>query len=162
MRREYGLALAALMAMSVASAPLQAAAQAGPAAPASPAAAEFAGPSIPGVCLLGQQELLSGSKVGIATATRLEQLQQQVQSDLMARKASIEAAAKALQAQAPTLSPAQGAQKQRALGQRAQALQTAAAQRSQQLDATRAKALQRIKDESKPLILAAMAEAGLG
>jgi Skp family chaperone for outer membrane proteins len=122
----------------------------------------FGGPSVPGVCLLSQQALFSNSKVGGAAAARLQQLQQQVQSSLMASKAAIDAAGKALAAQRSTLPEIQFDQKERALNQRLQALQVTADQRNRQLDATRAMALRRIGDEARPAIVAAYQARGCG
>jgi Skp family chaperone for outer membrane proteins len=121
-------------------------------APASSASSPFGGPSIPGLCILSAQALYSQSKVGAATAGRLQQLQQQVQASLSAQKASLDNAAKALAAQQSSLAPAIYAQKGRALEQRAANLQQTAAERQQQLEATRAKAMERINDESQTAI----------
>jgi Skp family chaperone for outer membrane proteins len=118
-------------------------------------AADFAGPSTPGVCLLSREALYVDTKVGKAAAARLQQLQAQVQSSLVASRTAIEASAKALEAQRASLPPAQLAEKERALNKRAQGLQATASERSQQLETTRNHALQLIDSDAKPAMAAA-------
>jgi Skp family chaperone for outer membrane proteins len=147
--------LGAVVAAAVAAEPLMATAAAAPAAAAAsaaPTAQTFGGPSIPGMCLLSQQSLMGESKVGVAASARLKALQNQVEAELQGRKTSIESSAKALQAKAQTLPPAQVAQEQHSLQQRAQALQTTAGQRQEQLAATQAKVSQRIRQDAIPVI----------
>jgi Skp family chaperone for outer membrane proteins len=161
--------LGAALAASVAAEPLLAAAADAPAAaaaaapaPVAPAAAALGGPSIPGLCLLSEQDLVGRSKVGGAASARFRTLKTKVDAELQTRKASLEASAKAFQAKAPTMPPAQAAQEQHSLQQRAQALDALAGQRQVQLAATQAKVSQRLQQDAMPLIEAAYQAHGCG
>jgi Skp family chaperone for outer membrane proteins len=157
------MAAAVLMTMSpamAASAP--AAAPAAAPAPAAPPAAEFGGPSIAGVCLLSKQELVAGSKLGIATREKLQRLHEKFEAGVSAAKASLNAQAKTLAAQRATLPQIQFEQKARALEQREQALQTQTEEKAQQLEATQAKALQNVLETAKPIIADVYRNRGCG
>ena len=124
------------------------------AAPAPVAAAAMTGPLIAGVCLLSQQSLVSRSKIGVAAATRLQELTHASQVEFDGEKRGIEARAKALGAKRPT-TPAMQQQMQaqgQALNQRFQTLQGEAQVRSRQLDATRAKVNERIVETAQSYI----------
>ena len=128
-----------------------------PATMAPPPAANTNGPLIAGVCLLSQEGLIAKSKVGQATTARLRELTQQVQANLAAEKARIEARGKALEAKRATLSPMQIQAQGEALNQRAQALQAEAGERSQQIDATKAHAFDQVLQQAQPFITQAYA-----
>jgi Skp family chaperone for outer membrane proteins len=115
----------------------------------------LAGPVVPGVCLLSQDQLIGGSKVGQAASARLHVLTQQVQTALDAEKAKLDKRAAALNAQRATLAPAQFQAQGQALNQRAQSLQAEAGERSRQIDATRAKVLSQIVQQARPYIAVA-------
>jgi Skp family chaperone for outer membrane proteins len=112
----------------------------------------LAGPLVAGVCLLSQDQLVGGSKIGQAASARLHSLTQEVQSQLDAEKARLEKRGAALSAQRATLAPAQLQAEGQALNQHAQALQAEAAERSRQIDATRAKVLGLILQAAQPYI----------
>jgi Skp family chaperone for outer membrane proteins len=141
---------------------------AAPVAPGVPAAAAAAGPAaskgplVPGVCLLSQEALITRSKVGQAATVRLRELAGQVQANLNAEKARLEARGKALNEKRATLTPLQIQAQSQALNERAQALQAEAGERSQQIDATKARAFNRILQEAQPYVTQAYAAHGCG
>jgi Skp family chaperone for outer membrane proteins len=122
------------------------------AVPAAAPAAIFAGPSIPGVCLLGQEAVFANTKVGLAATARLQQLAQGAGAQIAPERTALEADAKALQAEAAKLKPAELQQRQQALAQRAQAYQAKAAELQQRVEATRAKALQQVSQDEQPVV----------
>jgi Skp family chaperone for outer membrane proteins len=128
---------------------------AGEAAAQTPTPPGLGGAPVPGVCLLSQQAVLAGSKVGQAATARLQALAQQVESQLDTERTALQSDAKALQAQQASLKPADFQARQQALGGRLQTLQQETAQRQRQIEATRIKALGRISQEAQPVIAAA-------
>jgi len=146
--------LCGLAASALAAGPGGMAASQPAAAPAqTPAAApRLIGPLVPGVCLLSQQELIAGSKVGQATSARLRSLAQQAQTALDAEKSRLEKKESALNAQRGKLAPAQLQAQAQALNRSIQALQAEAGERSRQIDATRAKAFGGILQQAQPFI----------
>ena len=133
-----------------------------PATMAPAPAANANGPLIAGVCLLSQEGLIARSKVGQATTARLHELTLQVQANLAAEKARIEARGKALEAKRATLSPMQIQAQGEALNQRAQALQAEAGERSQQIDATKSHAYDQVLQQAQPFITQAYAAHACG
>jgi Skp family chaperone for outer membrane proteins len=159
--------------------PAAPAAPASPAAPAPPAPATAAAPSaaapvpittmvgskgplVPGICLLSEDTLIGRSKVGQAAAARLHELAGQVQANLTAERARLEARGKALGEKRATLTPLQIQAQSQALNQRAQALQAEAGERSQQIDATKTRVFGRIVQAAQPYIAAAYTAHGCG
>ena len=147
------------------------AAPAAPAAPPAPTAATAAtvatpaaskGPLVPGVCLLSQEALIGRSKVGQAATARLRELAGQVQANLNAEKARLEARGKALNDKRATLTPLQIQAQSQALNQRAQALQAEAGERTQQIDVTKTKAFNRLLQQAQPYVTQAYAAHGCG
>jgi Skp family chaperone for outer membrane proteins len=124
---------------------------AAPAAPAAPPAPSK-GPLIQGVCLLSQEALIARSKVGQGATARLRELAAQVQTNLNAEKARLEARGKALEEKRATLTPMQIQAQSVALNQRAQALQAEAGERSQQIDATKTRAFNQVLQEARPYV----------
>jgi Skp family chaperone for outer membrane proteins len=120
------------------------------------------GPLVTGVCLLSQEALVGRSKVGQAATARLRELANQVQSNLNAEKARLEARGKALNEKRATLTPLQIEAQSQALNQRAQALQAEAGERSQQLDATKNRTFARVIEAAQPYIAAAYTEHACG
>ncbi len=135
-----------------------AAATAAPAAPPAPSK----GPLIQGVCLLSQEALIARSKVGQGATARLRELAAQVQTNLNAEKARLEARGKALEEKRATLTPMQIQAQSVALNQRAQALQAEAGERSQQIDATKTRAFNQVLQEARPYVDQAYAAHGCG
>jgi outer membrane protein len=120
------------------------------------------GPLIAGVCLLSQEGLITRSKVGQAATARLHELTQQIQANLSAEKARLEARSKALEAKRASLPPLQVEAQGQALNQRAQALQAEAGERGQQLDATKTRAFDQVLQQAQPFIAQAYAAHGCG
>ena len=151
---------------AVSAAPAPPAPPAAAAAPAPPVAAVTAppakGPLVPGVCLLSEEAVIARSKVGQAATARLRELAGQVQANLNAEKARLEARGKALGEKRATLTPLQIQAQSQALNQRAQALQTEAGERSAQIDATKTRAFGRIIETAQPYITQAYTVHGCG
>jgi Skp family chaperone for outer membrane proteins len=152
-------------------APPAATVPAAPAAPSAPTAAPAPaaatpaasrGPLVPGVCLLSQEALIARSKVGQAATARLRELAGQVQSNLNAEKARLEARGKALNDKRATLTPLQMQAQSQALNQRAQALQAEAGERTQQIDVTKTKVFNRVLQQAQPYVTQAYAAHGCG
>jgi Skp family chaperone for outer membrane proteins len=120
------------------------------------------GPLIAGVCLLSQESLIARSKVGQAATARLRELSQQVQANINAEKARLEARGKALEAKRATLPPVQFEPQAQALNQRMQALQAEAGERSQQMDATKTRAYNQVLQQAQPFITEAYATHACG
>jgi Skp family chaperone for outer membrane proteins len=127
---------------------------------AAPSAAN--GPVVPGVCLLSQEALIGRSKVGQAATARLRELASQVQANLNAEKARLEARGKALNAKRATLTPLQLQAQGQALTQSGEALQAKAAERSQQIEATKTRAFNQVLQQAQPFIAPAYASHGCG
>ena len=160
-----------------AQAPTPSAAASAPVAPATPAAPAVAtpaaaaaiatpaaskGPLVPGVCLLSQEALIARSKVGQVATARLRELAGQVQANLNAEKARLEARGKALNDKRATLTPLQIQAQSQALNQSAQALQAKAGERSQQIDATKGRVLNQVLQQAQPFVAQAYAAHGCG
>lgn len=110
------------------------------------------GPQIAGVCLLSQQAVFVNAKVGVAASARLQQLAKEAQSGIDAERTQVEADAQTLSAGRAGMKPEDFAAKQKALQDRAQALQQHTNLLSREIEATRAKAFVRIANEAKPVI----------
>jgi Skp family chaperone for outer membrane proteins len=150
-----------LAAPATPAAPAVAPVAATPAPPAAPPAPSH-GPLVQGVCLLSQESLIARSKVGQAATARLRELASQMQTNLNAEKARLEARGKALGEKRATLTPMQIQTQSQALNQRAQALQTEAGERTQQLDATKTKAFNLVFQKAQPFVAQAYAAHGCG
>lgn len=121
------------------------------AAPAAAPAAQppLGGPVIPGVCVFSNQQLITQSAVGRAVITRMQQLEQAVNTELQPEQTAIQTEAKAVQAL-----PAGAARntREQALATRIQGFQQRAQQRSRELQATQQKALGRVASEAEPVV----------
>ncbi|HEY4276183.1 MAG TPA: OmpH family outer membrane protein [Rhizomicrobium sp.] len=120
------------------------------AAPAPAQQSSFGGPSITGLCILDQQAVFNGSKVGVSANTRYKQMRDGAQSAVSAEEAKIVADAKTLQAQ--KLAPAQLQPRQQQLAKRFQDLRAKASQDSKDLEATRQAAVAKIAAAAQPVI----------
>lgn len=107
---------------------------------------------MPGLCLLSQTAVLANAKAGLAATARLKQLAEQVQTELNATRAPLEADAKALEGQRASLKPADFAAKQQALAARLRSFQEATQMRQRQIELTREKALAQISTAAQPVI----------
>ena len=136
---------AASAALLLASAPVQA--QTPPAPPP-----VNHGPPITGVCILSLDGAIGSSTVGKYVQTRLQQITQQVQTELSSEQTALQNEAKALDAQKATLDQGALEQKSASLQVRANALQRKAQLRERELQATQQKALARVGQELEPVI----------
>ncbi|MGF7153532.1 OmpH family outer membrane protein [Novosphingobium gossypii] len=118
-------------------------------APAAPAGQPLGGPVVQGVCLLSREAVFANAAIGKVATTRLQELARVAQAEIDAERKPLEAEAKALQGQ-----PDNAATKARreALGTKWQALQLKAEHNSREIEATRGKALERIANETQPVI----------
>jgi Skp family chaperone for outer membrane proteins len=114
---------------------------------AAPAAAVSHGPAIAGVCYMSTQEALATSTVGKAVNTRMQQLIQQVTTELQPEQTIVQNEAKALQAAGQSADRARVT----AFQTRAEALNTKAGQRQRELEATQQKQLARVLQEMDPI-----------
>lgn len=113
------------------------------------------GPALPGVCILSLDGAIGSSTVGKYVQTRLQQISQQVQTELTAEQNALQNEAKALDAQKATLDQGAFDQKNASLQVRAAALQRKAQLRERELQATQQKALARVGQELEPVIRSA-------
>jgi Skp family chaperone for outer membrane proteins len=114
---------------------------------AAPAAAVSHGPALAGVCYMSTQEALATSTVGKAVNTRMQQLIQQVTTELQPEQTIVQNEAKALQAAGQSADRARVT----AFQTRAEALNTKAGQRQRELEATQQKQLARVLQEMDPI-----------
>lgn len=110
------------------------------------------GPAIAGVCIVSIDGAIGSSTVGKYVQTRLQQIAQQVQTELSAEQTAIQNEAKTLEAQKATLDQGAFDQKNATLQVRAAALQRKAQLRERELQATQQKALGRVGQELEPVI----------
>ena len=122
------------------------------AAPAASAAA-VAGPAIPNVCVFSNQGTIGNSAVGKYVATRLQQIQAQVQAELQGEDTTLQTDIKTYASQRATLASDVQQQREKVLSDRAQALQAKAQLRQRELEATQQKALSRVVSEYNPIVL---------
>ena len=140
----------AVLAATQASAQTRAAAPTpGRAATAAPAISH--GPAIPGVCILSVDRAIAQSSVGQFVRTRLQQLAQQVSSELQPEDTALSTDVKALQAQRATLDQATLQSRGQALQTRATAFQQKYELRQRELQATQEKAFNRVAQELDPI-----------
>ncbi|AWM77525.1 OmpH family outer membrane protein [Phenylobacterium parvum] len=144
--------LAATAAVLLASAPAQA--QTPPAPPP-----VNHGPALAGVCILSLDGAIGSSTVGKYVQTRLQQISQQVQTELTSEQTAIQNEAKTLDAQKATMDPGAFEQKSASLQVRANAWQRKAQLRERELQATQQKALARVGQELEPVIRASYQQA---
>ncbi len=117
------------------------------------------GPPLPGVCILSLDGAIGASTVGKYVQTRLQQISQQVQTELTAEQTALQNEAKALDAQKASLDQGSFDQKNASLQVRANALQRKAQIRERELQATQQKALGRVGQELEPVIRASYQQA---
>lgn len=110
------------------------------------------GPPLTGVCILSLDGAIGASTVGKYVQTRLQQITQQVQTELSAEQTALQNEAKALDAQKASLDQGSFDQKNASLQVRANALQRKAQIRERELQATQQKALGRVGQELEPVI----------
>ena len=111
------------------------------------------GPAIANVCVFSNQGTIANSAVGKYVATRLQQIQAQVQAELQGEDTALQTDIKTYASQRATLASDAQQQREKALSDRAQALQAKAQLRQRELEATQQKALSRIVSEYNPIVL---------
>lgn len=117
---------------------------------APPQTVTFAGPAIPGVCILNQQAVFTSSKVGMFANGRFKEMREAAQAAVNSEEAKINADAKALQAQ--KLPQEESQKRQQQLTKRFADLRAKAASESQGLEATRKDVVARIAAAAQPII----------
>ena len=117
------------------------------------------GPPLTGICILSLDGAIGSSTVGKYVQTRLQQISQQVQTELTAEQTVLQNEAKALDAQKASLDQGSFDQKNASLQVRANALQRKAQIRERELQATQQKALGRVGQELEPVIRASYQQA---
>jgi outer membrane protein len=140
------LALAALSSFALTGSALAQAA----AAPA--AAAPTGGPPLPGVCTISVERVVFTSAAGISMKTRLEQLQQQSNSELNAEHQTLLQEQSAIEAASKTTPQDQLEQRVLSLRQRGAQWERKVNVRAQELQATETKQTQRIGTELDPIV----------
>lgn len=150
MTLRYVLCLSLILASAPAAA--QTVGGARPSTPPAPAAEPLGGPVVTGVCLLSREAIFANAAVGRAATARLQELTRTAQAEIETQRQPIEADARALEGQRASLSADQLRQRSEALAQRLQTVQRRAAHVSGEIEATRAKALERISNETQPVI----------
>ena len=104
--------------------------------------------NIPGLCFHNQAQVIQTSTVGRAVQTRLQQLVQQTEAELTPQRNALRTEAQTLNAAKPQPNDPRIAAHQ----QKTQTFLTLAQQRERELQATEQKVLQRINNESEPVI----------
>ena len=123
---------------------------------------ELGGTPPPGTCLLSMNTLYAGSKAGQSAAARLKLLTGQVSTEMTAERAAMMKNAQALDAQKPSLTPADLAQKRTALAQQQRAFQAKLGLRNRELALTRQHAFRKIATAADPDIRIAYKARGCG
>ena len=113
------------------------------------------GPSIPGLCVYSESQVIGTSSVGKSYATRMQQLQAQAAAEISGQQTQIQAEEKALVAKRATLSQEQFAQQAQPLQTREQALNQTAESRTRDLRYTAATQQQRLATAIEPLVRSA-------
>lgn len=114
-----------------------------------PNAQPLGGPVVPGVCLLSREAVFANAAIGKAATARLQELARAAQVEIDTDRRPLEAEAKALQSQPDN---AQTKARREAFGSKWQGLQLKAEHNSREIEATRTKALERIANETQPVI----------
>jgi outer membrane protein len=120
------------------------------------------GPAIPNMCIFSQQAAVGTSAVGKYVVSRLQQIQAQAQAELQSEETQLQTDIKTYGTQRASLSTDVQAQRDRALTERAQALQQKAQLRSRELEATQQKAISRVVSEYDPIVIAVMKSRNCG
>lgn len=109
------------------------------------------GPALTGVCFLSAQEVAGTSAVGKAVNARMQQLVQQVQTELKPEQDAIQAEAQTLQTSAATMDAATREKRGNDWAARVETFNQKAQLREAELERTRQKALTRILQEIDPV-----------
>jgi len=128
------------------------------AAPAAPNINQ--GPAVNGICVFSDQQVLGASAVGKAVATRLQQINQQVNAELNGERTTLQNDAKSLEGQRTTLDQNTLERRAADLQVRDNAWQRKVQQRQAELEETQKQALGRIYNEMEPLVQQAYQQKG--
>lgn len=109
-------------------------------------------PSVPGLCVLSQNAVYGGAKVGQVATARYRELGAQLRAQLQPQQQAIQDEARKLEAARAGMPAAEFQQKQQALAVKVQALQAANGQDTRNLEATRVKAVRQIAEWANPVI----------
>ena len=120
------------------------------------------GPQIPGVCVYHNARLFAQSSVGQAVEARMQQLAQEVQTELQPYATSLQTEAQQLQTSGSTLQPDELNRRRQALQQRAQEAQQLEATRENELRYTLAMQRQAITEAVSPILVQVYQERGCG
>ena len=110
------------------------------------------GSAVPGVCMLSREAVFSNAKIGVAASARLKQIADEAQTEVDGERKSIDGELQAFQTEAAKLTPEQRRTREQALSAKLAPIQTKAQQRSREIEATRVKAMERIANETQPVI----------
>ena len=110
------------------------------------------GPSVPGLCVFSRDGLIAGSTVGKAVVERLNQLGQQVQSELAAQQTSLQNDAKALNAAKGSLSTDQFNTRAAALTGRERDFERLVELRRQEMSQTQQKRFNEVLSDAQPVM----------
>lgn len=121
--------------------------------PVAPAQQQGLGGSpVAGVCMLSREAVFSNAKVGVAASARLKQIADEAQTEVDGERKSIDGELQAFQTEAAKLTPEQRRTREQALAAKLAPIQNKAQQRSREIEATRVKAMERIANETQPVI----------
>ena len=120
------------------------------------------GPQVPGVCVYHNARLFAQSSAGQAVETRMQQLAQEVQTELQPYATSLQSEAQQLQTSGASLPADQLQQRRQALQQRAQEAQQLEATRENELRYTLAMQRQAITQAVEPILVQVYQERGCG
>ncbi len=128
-----------------------------PAAQAARPAPSLSG-NVPGLCIHNQAQVIQTSTLGRSVQTRLQQLVQQTETELTPQRNALRTEAQTLSAAKPQPTDPRLAAHQ----QKTQTFLSLAQLRERELQATEQKVIQRINNESEPLILQVAQQKGCG
>lgn len=120
------------------------------------------GPQVPGVCVYHNARLFAQSSAGQAVEARMQQLAQEVQTELQPYATSLQSEAQQLQTSGASLPADQLQQRRQALQQRAQEAQQLEATRENELRYTLAMQRQAITQAVEPILVQVYQERGCG
>jgi outer membrane protein len=120
------------------------------------------GPQVPGVCVYHNARLFAQSAAGQAVETRMQQLAQEVQTELQPYATSLQTEAQQLQTSGSTLQPDELNRRRQQLQQRAQEAQQLEATRENELRYTLAMQRQAITQAVEPILVQVYQERGCG
>ena len=126
------------------------------------AAPQNPGPQIPGGCVYHNARLFAQSSAGQAVEARMQQLAQEVQTELQPYATSLQTEAQQLQTSGSTLQPDELNRRRQALQQRAQEAQQLEGTRENELRYTLAMQRQAITEAVSPILVAVYQERGCG